>query len=87
MSTKNISSQSSIFSFFQPLNSQIESKENENPKKSIEKRPHKDIVTKTEESKKIEEELAPIKKTIPPKSKNEKESEKLVKIWKITLIL
>ena len=79
MSTKNISSQSSIFSFFQPLNSQIESKENENPKKSIEKRPHKDIVTKKEESKKIEEELAPIKKTIPPKSKNEKESEKLVK--------
>ena len=78
MSTKN-ASQSSIFSFFHPVNQQNESKENDSPKKSIEKRSHKDIVNDSEEDKKLENDLAPINKTFPPKSKNGKESEKLLK--------
>ena len=78
MSTKN-ASQSSIFSFFHPLSQQNESKENEPPKKSIEKRTHKDIVNDSEEDKKLENDLAPVNKTFPPKSKNDKESEKKLK--------
>ena len=72
MSTKNVSSQSSIFSFFQPLNQTNESKENNPPQKTVEKRIHKEIVDNSEEAKKIESELSPINKTFPPKSKNEK---------------
>ena len=78
MSTKN-ASQSSIFSFFHPVSQQNESKENEPPKKSIEKRSHKDIVNDSEEDKKLENDLAPVNKTFPPKSKNDKESEKKLK--------
>ena len=72
MSTKNVSSQSSIFSFFQPLNSQKESKEGNIPQKSIEKRPHKELVNQTEEHKKLEDELAPNKKSFPPNQKMKK---------------
>ena len=78
MYTKN-ASQSSIFSFFHPVSQQNESKENEPPKKSIEKRSHKDIVNDSEEDKKLENDLAPVNKTFPPKSKNDKESEKKLK--------
>ena len=53
MSTKNVSSQSSIFSFFQPLNQTNESKENNPPQKTVEKRIHKEIVDNSEEAKKI----------------------------------
>jgi DNA mismatch repair protein MSH6 len=79
MSTKNASSQSSIFSFFQPVNQPNDSQKNISPQKSIEKRPHKDIVNKTEENQKLERELAPISKTAPPKMKKDKESEILEK--------
>ena len=85
MSTKNVSSQSSIFSFFQPVNQQNGSKENISPPKSIEKRSHKEIVTNTEEKKKLENDLSPISKTIPPKSKNEKKSEILEKNMEKTI--
>ena len=85
MSTKNVSSQSSIFSFFQPVNQQNSSKENISPPKSIEKRSHKEIVTNTEEKKKLENDLSPISKTIPPKSKNEKKSEILEKNMEKTI--
>ena len=79
MSTKNGPSQSSIFSFFQPLDKQNDSKENAPPQKSVEKRSHKEIVNNSEDYKKLEKDLAPINKTFPPKSKNDKESEKLIK--------
>jgi hypothetical protein len=79
MSTKNGPSQSSIFSFFQPLDKQNDSKENAPPQKSVEKRSHKEIVNNSEDYKKLEKDLAPLNKTFPPKSKNDKESEKLIK--------
>ena len=79
MSTKNGPSQSSIFSFFQPVNKENDSKENDPPQKSAEKRSHKEIVNNSEEYQKLEKDLAPINKTFPPKSKNDKESEKLIK--------
>ena len=79
MSTKNGPSQSSIFSFFQPLDKQNDSKENAPPQKSVEKRSHKEIVNNSEDYKKLEKDLAPINKTFPPKSKNDKESEKKLK--------
>ena len=85
MTTKNVSSQSSIFSFFQPINQPNGSKGNISPPKSIEKRAHKDIVTNAEENKKLENDLSPISKTFPPKSKNEKESEILEKKMEKTI--
>ena len=48
MTTKNVSSQSSIFSFFQPINQPNGSKGNISPPKSIEKRAHKDIISNSE---------------------------------------
>ena len=79
MSTKKGTSQSSIFSFFHPVDQPSNSKENNIQEKSVEKRTHKDITDTTEEAKKLESDLAPINKTFPPKSKNEKETENLVK--------
>ena len=76
-SKKDIS-QSSIFSFFRPVNQTSSSKENNILQKTYEKRTHKEMEDNLEDSKKIEEELAPLKKTFPPKSKNEKESETIV---------
>ena len=79
MSTKKGTSQSSIFSFFHPVDQPSNSKENNTQEKSVEKRTNKDIKDTTEEAKKLESDLAPINKTFPPKSKNEKETENLVK--------
>ena len=78
MSNKN--TQSSIFSFFPQLNQPSDTKKDDTPKKTVEKRTHKDLVKNNpEEYKKLEKELAPLNKTFPPKSKNGKESEKLEK--------
>ena len=80
MSSKKNLSQSSIFNFFRPASQSDSSKEKEVVQKTLDKRSHKDIVDNKEESKKIEKGMAPINKTFPPKSKNDKESENLVKV-------
>ena len=70
MSNKNVSSQSSNFNFFHPILSQIDSKETKTTQKFLKKRTHKEVINNVEENKKLENDLAPKKKTIPPKNKN-----------------
>lgn len=70
MSNKNAFSQSSIFNFFHPIQSTIESNETKTTQKCLKKRTHKEIINDAEENKKLEDDLAPIKMAIPPKSKN-----------------
>ena len=79
MSSKKGISQTSIFSFFSPINQTKMSNENKSNQKLLEKRSHKEIMDDSEEAKKLEKELAPNKKSRPPKSKREKEEIKLVK--------
>ena len=80
MSTKKGSSQSSIFSFFHPMNQSKKSQqENSISEKSAQKRTHKEIEEKSEESKKLKRDMAPINKSFPPKSRKQEETENLVK--------
>ena len=79
VSSKKSTSQSSIFSFFHPVSQSTSSNDNNILQKTNDKRTHKEIVEDKEEMKKIEKDLAPIKKTFPPKPKNEKKSEILTK--------
>jgi hypothetical protein len=72
-------SQSSIFSFFRPVSQSDSSKEKDAVQKTYEKRSHKEIVDNEEESKKKEKEMAPNNKTFPPKAKNGKNAETIVK--------
>ena len=72
MSNKNVSSQSSIFNFFHPIISMNESKETDISQKSSKKRVYKDVINNNDEYKRLENELAPVKKIYPPKTKNEK---------------
>ena len=79
MSSKKELSQSSIFSFFRPISQSSSSKNKNDNQKTYEKRIYKEIDDNSEKSKKLERDLAPLKKTFPPKLKNEKDSGKLVK--------
>ena len=72
MSNKNVSSQSSIFNFFHPIISMNESKEIDISQKSSKKRVQKDVINNNDEYKKLENELAPVKKIYPPKTGGEK---------------
>ena len=79
MSSKKNLSQSSIFSFFAPINQTKMSNGNSSIQKTFEKRSHKEIMDDDEDSKRLEKELASNKKSFPPKSKKEKEEEIIVK--------
>ena len=74
MSSKKNVSQSSIFNFFHPVTQSTSSNEKEKIKTINEKRTHKEISDNSEKK-----EINPNKKSFPPKSKMDKESEKVMK--------
>ena len=69
---KNASSQSTILNFFNPIISNNASKETSIHQKSFKKRVHNEIINNIEEYKKLENNLVPVKKELPPKTKNKK---------------
>ena len=77
---KNASSQSSILNFFNPIISNNASKETSIHQKSFKKRVHNEIINNIEEYKKLENNLVPIKKELPPKTKNKKTKKKDIDI-------
>jgi len=74
MSSKKNVSQSSIFNFFHPVSQSTASNEKENIKKINEKRTHKEISENSEKK-----EINSNKKSFPPNTKIDKESEKVIK--------
>ena len=77
---KNASSQSTILNFFNPIISNNASKETSIHQKSFKKRVHNEIINNIEEYKKLENNLVPIKKELPPKTKNKKTKKKDIDI-------
>ena len=77
-SKKDIS-QSSLFSFFCPIDKSNAFKDNNILQKSYEKRTHKEIAENSEKFNNIEKNITPLKKSFPPKSKNEEVSDIIVK--------
>ena len=77
-SKKDIS-QSSLFSFFCPIDKSNAFKDNNILQKSYEKRTHKEIAENSEKFNNIEKNITPLKKSFPPKSKNEEGSDIIVK--------